>query len=179
MRINPDNNFKLDKEKLIHVGTFSQPAGLKGEIKIIMLTADFNFFKSLSPYFLENENKNLIFKKLIFRNGKIIALLKDCTNRECIEKYRGKKIFAKRINFPKIKKGQYYTKDLVNFEVRNLKNKYLGTIIDIYNFGASDLINIKSSKNKNFFVPMNEQNIVKIDLKKSIIVVDPIEGIID
>ena len=33
--------------------------------------------------------------------------------------------------------------------------------------------------NKNFFIPMNNDNLVNIDLKKMIIVVDPILGLLD
>ena len=38
---------------------------------------------------------------------------------------------------------------------------------------------ISKDNNKNFFIPMNKDNLINIDLKKMIIVVDPILGLLD
>ena len=46
----------------------------------------------------------------------------------------------------------------------------MGTVISIVNFGASDLINVKKDNRNNFYIPINEENIKKIDVKKKIIV---------
>ena len=39
---------------IIHVGTFGSPIGLKGEIKINILTSSFDLFKNLGDYFNED-----------------------------------------------------------------------------------------------------------------------------
>jgi ribosomal 30S subunit maturation factor RimM len=42
-----------------------------------------------------------------------------------------------------------------------------------------DLIEIISDNKKNFYIPMNKDNLVKIDSEKKIIIVNPLKGILD
>jgi len=56
---------------------------------------------------------------------------------------------------------------------------FLGKIKDIKNFGAGDLFEIKNSEKNNFYIPMNDDNVVKIDIKKKQIIVNPITGLLD
>ena len=80
---------------------------------------------------------------------------------------------------PKTKKNQFYIFDLINCAVKTSKNNLLGNIINIDNFGAGDLIEIGKINNKSFYIPMNEDNIVKVDIKKKLVIVDPIKGILN
>ena len=55
----------------------------------------------------------------------------------------------------------------------------MGNIIKIDNFGAGDLVKVKRTNNKSFYIPMNEDNVVKVDLKKKLVIVNPIKGILN
>ena len=52
-------------------------------------------------------------------------------------------------------------------------------MLRIDNFGAGDLIYLKKNNAKSYYIPMNSENIVKIDDDKKIIIVNPIKGMID
>ena len=93
--------------------------------------------------------------------------------------FRSKKIFIDINHLPKNKKNQFYIFDLINCEVRTSKNILLGNVIDIDNFGAGDLIKIKKNNNKSFYIPMNEDNVVKVDPKKKLVIVNPVKGILN
>ena len=68
---------------------------------------------------------------------------------------------------------------MINCEVKTSENILLGNIIDIDNFGAGDLIKIKKDNNKSFYIPMNEDNVAKVDLKKKLVIVNPIKGVLN
>ena len=144
-----------------------------------MHISNFDLFRSLSPYLADDGNTIWNFIHLNLNKGKLIALLTNCNNRNCAEKLKGKKIFIYKNKLPKLKKNQIYAFDLINCEVKTLKDDLLGEIINIDNFGAGDLINVKKPNGKKFYVPMNEENIVKIDTKKRIVIVNPIKGILN
>ena len=168
----------MDKQNLVHIGTFGKPLGLNGEVKIIMHTSNFDLFKSLSPYLTSDGKTFWNFFQLNI-NGNILAgILHNCNTRNCAEKLNGKKIFIDKNDLPK-KKNQFYIFDLINCEVKTSKNNLLGNIINIDNFGAGDLIKIKKNNNKSFYIPMNEDNVVKVDLKKKLVIVNPIKGILN
>ena len=115
----------------------------------------------IGSYLLENIDKIKFIKK-------IYVIDNLSTNRYC-------SLF----NLPKTNKNQFYVFDLIDCEVKTSKNIFLGNIINIDNFGAGDLIKIKKDNNKSFYIPMNEENVVKVDLKKKLIIVNPIKGILN
>ena len=110
---------------------------------------------------------------------KLIGKLKKCNSIDCSEQLIGKKIFIDKNNLPKNRKNQFYIFDLINCEVKTSQNNLLGNIINIDNFGAGDLIKIKKTNNKSFYIPMNEENIVKVDIKKKLVIVNLIKGILN
>ena len=169
----------MKKKQLFHIGTFGKPVGLKGEIKIIMHNLEFNTFKSLNTYLLDEESMFWDFQYLKINKNKLTGKLKKCNSINCAEKLNGKKIFIDINHLPKNKKNQFYIFDLINCEVKTSKNILLGNIIDIDNFGAGDLIKIKKDNNKSFYIPMNEDNVVKVNLKKKLVIVNPIKGILN
>ena len=171
----------MKKKQLFHIGTFDKPVGLKGEIKIIMHNFEFNKFisKSLSAYLVDEADVFWNFQYLKINNNKLTGKLEKCNSINCAEKLNGKKIFIDINHLPKNKKNQFYIFDLINCEVKTSKNILLGSIIDIDNFGAGDLIRIKKDNNKSFYIPMNEDNVVKVDLKKKLVIVNPVKGILN
>ena len=171
----------MKKKQLFHIGTFGKPVGLKGKIKIIMHNFEFNKFnsKSLRSYLVDEENVFWNFQYLKINKNKLTGKLIKCNSINCAEKLNSKKIFIDINHLPKNKKNQFYIFDLINCEVKTSKNILLGNIIDIDNFGAGDLIKIKKDNNKSFYIPMNEDNVVKVDLKKKLVIVNPIKGILN
>ena len=171
----------MKKKQLFHIGTFGKPVGLKGEIKIIMHNFEFNKFKSksISSYLVDEADVFWNFQYLKINKNKLTGKLKKCNSINCAEKLNGKKIFIDINNLPKNKKNQFYIFDLINCEVKTSKNNLLGNIINIDNFGAGDLIKIKKTNNKIFYIPMNEDNIVKVNIKKKLVIVKPIKGILN
>ena len=171
----------MKKKQLFHIGTFGKPVGLKGEIKITMHNFEFNKFesKSLSSYLVDEADVFWDFQYLKINKNKLTGKLIRCNSINCVENLKSKKIFIDVSHLPKNKKNQFYIFDLINCEVKTSKNILLGNIIDIDNFGAGDLIKIKKDNNKSFYIPMNEDNVVKVDLKKKIVIVNPIKGILN
>ena len=169
----------MRNKKLIHVATLGQPQGLKGEIKINIHTSSFESFKNLNQFFMEDGISKLIFKSFRVIGKKNTLFIKGCENRDTAETYRGKKIFTLRENLPKINNDEYYVADLIGCKVINTKKKILGKIVDIKNFGAGDLMEVCKENNINFFIPMNKDNLINIDLQKMIIIVNPILGLLD
>ena len=168
----------MNKSNLVHVGTFGSPIGLKGEIKVIMLTSSFEFFKMLKVYLNEDASETWNFVKMRILNNKLIIHPQDCNNRDDAEKFRGKKIFSQSSNSPKTNKGEYYFKDLIGCNIFMLDGKKIGNVVSVENFGASDLLETKIN-NKIFYIPMNKDNLVSVNLDNKEIIVNPIKGIID
>jgi 16S rRNA processing protein RimM len=111
-------------------------------------------------------------------NNKLIVHPQDCNNRDDAEKFRGIKIFSQSSNFPKTNKDEYYARDLIGFRVIMINGKKIGNVMSVKNFGASDLLETKIN-NKTFYIPMNKDNLVSVDMDKKKIIVNLLKGIID
>ena len=151
------------------------------KLKLLCYNFELNKFesKSLSSYLVNEADVFWDFQYLKINKNKLTGKLKKCNSINCAEKLKSKKIFIDINNLPKNKKNQFYIFDLINCEVKTSKNILLGNIIDIDNFGAGDLIKIKKDNNKSFYIPMNEDNVAKVDLKKKLVIVNPIKGILN
>lgn len=163
----------------VFVGTFGQPHGLKGEIKINIKTSNLESFKILKDFFIEDNKLNLTFKTIKSFGKKIVASIENCQDRDSALCFKGKHIYALRKNFPKTADDEYYALDLIGSNVLDLKKNILGIVEDIKNFGAGDLIEISSSNKENFYIPMNKENLISVDTHSKTIIVNPIKGILD
>ena len=166
-------------EELVLMATFGQPQGLKGDIKINIFSSSLESFKNLKDFFIENDLSPVNFTKIKIIGKKTIATLEGCKDRDSALKLKGKNIFVSRENFPKINNNEYYVIDLIKCKVLDKKNIYIGDVVDIKNFGAGNLIEIKNDKENFFYIPMNNENLINIDIKKKIILIDPIQGLLD
>jgi len=164
---------------MVHIGTFGQPLGLKGEIKITMFISNFESFQMLQKYLKEDGETEWKFLKFRQVGNKLIAMLKDCQDRDAALAIKGKKIYSLRKNFPKTKNNEYYVIDLIGCKVKNIENQNLGIVTNIQNFGASDLIEVNNNFQKKFYIPMNNENIVSVNIRKRVIIVNPLPGVLE
>ena len=169
----------MRKNNLVHVGTFGQPQGLKGDIKINILTSSFESFKILKNYFMQDGKTILHFTALRKIGKKNIASLEGCIDRNAALDYKGKYIFSSKENFSKINEDEYYVIDLIGCDVFNAEKESLGVVFDIKNFGAGDLIEITSGSKKNFYIPMDDENLISVNIIEKKIIVNPMKGLLD
>jgi 16S rRNA processing protein RimM len=168
----------LSKSNLVHIGTFGAVIGLKGEIKINLLTSNIDAFKSFGCFFNFERSVEWKFDSVVMRQNKCIAKPSHCKSRSDAEELKNQKIYTLKENFPSTKDNEYYVSELINCKIKHKNGKDLGEVMDVNNFGAGDLLELIYN-NKKIYIPMNKENIVSVDIDKKMIIVDPIKGIID
>ena len=140
----------MKKNQLVIVGSFGNPRGLKGDIIINIFMSNLKSFKMLKEFFLE-ENKKILhftyFKKI---GTKYIASLDKCCDRNTALLFKGKNIYSYRKNFPRLKKSEFYSTDLIGCKVINTKNNFLGSVKALQNFGAGDYLKFMMKRKRIF-----------------------------
>ena len=94
------------------------------------------------------------------------------------ENLKNQKIFASKDKFPKTKSNEYYVDDLIGCNVVHKNQTFIGNVISVDNFGAGDLLEINFKENK-IYIPLNDDNVISVDIENKKILVNPIKGIID
>ena len=168
----------MNKSNFVHVGTFGSPLGLKGEIKINLLTSSIHVFRSLDQYYNFDQSIEWRFDSIVMRQEKCVALPSHCKNRNDAEELKNQKIFSYKDNFISTEPNEYLVSELISCEIINKNGTFLGKVISVDNFGAGDLLET-IYKNKKIYIPLNDDNVLSVDLEKKIIFVNPIKGIID
>ena len=168
----------MNKSKLVHVGTFGAAIGLKGEIRINLLTSTIDVFRSLDHYYNFDQSIKWTFESIVMRQEKCVALPSHCKNRNDSEELKNQKIFSFKANFPLTELNEYFVSDLIGCEIIHENGTFIGNVISVDNFGAGDLLET-IYKDKKIYIPLNNDNVVSVDLEKKIIFVNPIKGIVD
>ncbi len=156
---------------MYYIGKITNTHGIKGEVKIL---SDIKY-------------KNLVFKKnqeLIINNDTlVINTYRTHKNYDMVTfvgiddindvlKYKGSDVYA---DIDK-KDNIMFKEDYIGMDVYT--NEKIGTIIDIINNGAQDLLVIEY-KNKKQYIPNVDSFIKKIDHDNKIIYINLIEGLLD
>lgn len=126
-------------ENKICIGKIVKPVGLKGSVKVIPNTENANRFKKLKEVFIENE---LCKVKSVSVAGqeKVLITFENFESIEKAEALRDKNLYVERENAIELKPGEFFAVDLMGAKIYNESDEYVGTITDIENYGASDIL---------------------------------------
>ena len=166
-----------NKDKVL-VGQFGSPVGLKGEIKVNIMTSSYEVFKKLNSY--SNFDGSIIwnFTNITFKGNKCVVHMNNCYSPEDASKFKGQKIYSSKNNLPATKDNEYYVSDLIGCKIIIKTNNITGEVMNVKNFGAGDLLEVKFESEIKL-IPFNKDNNISVNLSKKEIIADPIKGILD
>ncbi len=147
----------------VYIGRIVNTHGIKGELRIL---SEFErkelVFTPGIPIYIGKEKKEEIIKT--YRHHKCFDMitLESYTNINEVLKYIRQNVYIKR-SILNLKKGEYLYKDLIGMEIIENK-KVLGKIKEIVYNKANILLYIEGEKN--FYVPLNQEYIQKVDVEK-------------
>ena len=160
-------------KKYVYIGKIVNTHGIKGEIKIL------SDFEKKEKVFIPN--MEILIDKTpaiicTYRYHKIFDMitLKDYTNINDVLKFKNKKVYVDREKL-NLKDNEYLYEDLIGLEIKE-NDEIFGKIIDIMYNKNNILLYIEFSKN--FYIPLNERYIKKVDLDNKILYVENIKGLI-
>ena len=160
-------------ENFIEMGQIVAPSGIRGEVKINPY-CKVTDFAGYAPFYDENGHTLKVLVKRIFKN-QVIALINDVRTRNDAENLRGMKLFIERKSLPALGEREYYVCDLIGMQVLQ-NNTLVGTVIDVPNYGASDILQIKKSDGSELMLAMCPATILNVNLDNRQIMVNiPVE----
>lgn len=127
---------------LVSVGVITGAHGIRGEVKLRSFTARPDALARYSPLETAQGGKVEIARLRAQKDG-FIAVLKGVADRNAAEALKGTELFVARDRLPKPVEGEVYVADLVGRGVRLRDGTPLGQIVDVANYGAGDLIDVK------------------------------------
>lgn len=159
---------------MVLVGAITGAHGIRGEVKLRSFTADPAAIASYSP--LETAaGKRIEIARVRPQKEGFIAILKGVTDRNAAEALRGTELFVPRERLPEPDEDEVYVHDLIGLAVHLADGSLLGEIVDVADYGAGDLIDVKVEGRKDtVLIPFAPQYV--LETAEDRIVVDLPEG---
>ena len=162
---------------MLEVGYINNVRGLQGELKIIHYCDNKEVFKEIPSVVIDDEEYKIKYVKFI--KEQIVVKLEGIENVDEAKKYQNKTVYAKRDDLPELSEGSFYIADIIGFEVLDDKNDKIGVLKDVDVSGPTDIFVVQREGKKDTYIPHIKNFVKSIDTDKKIIVVTPIEGLID
>ncbi len=153
-------------KKWVKIGQITSPKGIKGNFKIAFESRE---AMELMPFYNSDGQKMEITLSQI-QGNMAVGHLTDINDRNSAEKLRGCAIFSNRDEMPSLPDGKYYYADLIGLDVLDENQQLIGKVSSVDNFGAGDILTIKTSKEEQMVV-FTDDNVPLIDLDKNYMVV--------
>jgi 16S rRNA processing protein RimM len=168
----------MTREKdMVLVGAITGAHGIRGEVNLRSFTADPAAIATYSP--LETaKGARIEIGRIRAQKDGFIATLKGVTDRNAAEALRGTELFVARERLPEPEEDEVYVHDLIGLAVHLADGTRLGEIVDVADYGAGDLIDVKIEGRKDtVLIPFADQYVLEADGSK--LVVDLPDGFLD
>lgn len=168
-------------EDLLQVGAITQPHGLRGEVKVFPTTDDVNRFKKLKEVVLDTGKEKITLEIEIVKFFKkyVILKFKGFDDISDIERYKGKSLYVTRENAVKLGKDEYFIADLIDMQVYDENDTYVGILKNVIETGANDVYEIKLEDGRDLLLPAIRQCILDVDMEERRMKVHILDGLLD
>ncbi|NCR40408.1 MAG: ribosome maturation factor RimM [Microcystis aeruginosa W13-11] len=187
------------EENWLEIGTIVAPQGLEGELRVLSVSDFPERFQKRGIRGIQETQGGEIQEITLLRGrelpGKNVYIIKldGVENREQAEALRGYKLWANKLEKPRLKADEYHVSELVNLEVyHHLTGEKIGVVVDIL-WAGNDILavqleaNLASVKKKSLspdskatvLVPFVKEIVPLVDLKAARIEIAPPPGLLE
>jgi 16S rRNA processing protein RimM len=165
---------------MVIMGRIAAAHGIRGWVKIQPYTEYLDSLLDYRPWWIGQEGgpwREVKVKQCEVHNKTLAAELPDCPDRTAAQKLKGLLIAVPRNSLPKQNSDEYYWSDLIGLAVVNEENVPLGTVSNLLETGANQVLSVtpvagKAGSSGEILIPFVASAIKRVDLKNKTIHVD-------
>ncbi|MFV0279607.1 MAG: ribosome maturation factor RimM [Rhodoblastus sp.] len=163
--------------RLVLVGRFGAPQGVRGEIRIKSFTADPLGIGDYGPLSDETGARKFEIERLRpLKDDMVAAMVKGLADRDAARALTGLSLFISREKLPAPDEDEFYIADLVGLAAVSPEGAPIGVVRNVLNFGAGDILEIAPTAGETFMAPFTKEVAPSIDFaQKRIVIVRPSE----
>jgi 16S rRNA processing protein RimM len=162
-------------DRLILMGVFGAPQGVRGEVRVKSLTGEPSAIGAYGPLTDKGRTRAFTFESLrLLKDDMLVARVTGVSTREAAEALNGVEIFARRDQLPPPNEDEFYYDDLVGLEAVDAAGAPLGRIVSLMNYGAGDVLEIAPvGRGETLLLPFTKGIAQHIDFDAGRIVIEP------
>ncbi len=147
-----------------------KPQGLKGELKCKLENDNYSVIEDVTEVYLQGKDVPTRVKEKAYRCGYLYLTLGTIDCREKADLLRGFNIYAER-KFLKVPEDEFMIDDLIGATVYSEEGEEIGELVDIQNYGATDLFAI-SQYGREYLVPFVKDIVLNVNAVAKVITVN-------
>jgi len=170
-----------DQDELIPVGKIIGTHGIKGALKVHSYSGTITSLQSAKTAFLRGKDGTLreyVVKSVSAHAGGFILILDDFSDINQVLFMTGSEICLKLSQLPVPDEDEYYWRDLIGLTVHTDQGIELGTLVDIFETGSSDIYVVRG-RSKEYLIPAIADVIAHIDIPGKKMIITPLDGLLD
>lgn len=165
------------------LGEVLRPHGIKGELRMKMLTEYPERIIKLERVFLGREPNNPTagtaeVESLRMNQGYGLIKFKGVDDRDKAERYRELYVMVHIDEAVPLEEGEYYLFQIIGVTVKLTNGEVLGTITDILETGANDVYVVDSPTYGEVLIPVTDQTIISSDIDAREVIVELLDGML-
>lgn len=171
----------MEQKEYYYVGKIVGTHALKGEVKIYS-ESDFKEarFKKGNVLFIDYSGEKVEVTVASHREHKEFDLVsfEGLNSINDVEKYVKCELYVEETQLDDLEEDEFYYFELIGCTVLTDKDEELGIVKNVVNYGASDILVISGTNNKEVMIPFVNDFILDVDLETRTIKINPVEGLL-
>ena len=160
------------KSNLVLIAQVGASHGVQGEFKLLSFMDDPASVLEHDPLLNEKGEPALSITAAREHKGALLVRATEAPDRTASEKLNGLKLYIDRAALPEADEDEYYVTDLIGMKVIDIDGADVGKVLNVENFGAGDLLDIKPLEGASFYLLFSLENVPEIRVADRTIVVD-------
>ncbi len=174
---------RAPEPRFLVVGQVLGAHGLRGELKVEILTDDPDRFGLLNQVFLgldDEEPLPRVLKGYRLHKGRVLLQIEGCDDRTAAERLQGLLVQVPLEEALPLQEGEHFEHEILDLEVWTVTGERLGEVVEIIYTGANHVYVARSQapEGREVLIPAIEGVLVQVDLDAGRLVVDLPEGLL-
>lgn len=168
--------------KYLSIGRILNFHGIKGEVKVGYTKGREEQLLSIEKFLVKKEGKEIFLtpERIRFHKQHAIIKFKEINSLEEVQELKNFELYADKTKVQEhLEEDEYLIDDLIGLNVYNTKEEFIGTVKHLMTQTGSELLSIEGQNSKTHLVPFVKKLVPVVDLKKQLIVIDEIPGLIE
>jgi len=162
----------------IIVGAISGAFGVHGEVRLKSFCADPAAIADYTPLTSEDGKTYAQIVLTGQTKGGFTARIDGVVTKEDADALRNTNLYAARDVMPSLPDDEYYYADLIGLTVLDTGGTTLGTVKNVMDHGAGDLLEITvPGQSETVLLPFTQDGVPTVDLAAGRIIADPADGL--
>ena len=161
------------EDRRVCLGVIAGPHGVNGLVRVKSYTADPADVAAYGPVTDIAGARRLRIRLAGTVRDMLLARIDGVADRTAAEALRGVELYIERDRLPATGTDEFYHADLIGLAARSTDGTALGTVTALYDYGAGDMIEIRSADGAVELLPFTKSVVPEVDLEQGVVVIDP------